>query len=306
MEGGGRMYDIRLETFLQVADKGSFNKAAEDLHITPPAVIKQINLLESELDMKLFVRTHRGLVLTEAGKSIYRDAKYIIQYCKDSLQRARKSMDTSEAIIRIGTSFMTPSQFLVSLWPQIYEKDPELKFRLVPYENTLENAREILANLGKNIDVVAGIFDEQMLQVRGCAGTELYREPFCLMVSVHHRLAAKERLTIQDLYGEELLIIRKGWMNEVDRLRQDLQNNHPDIRLVGFPFYDVNIFNQCENSNQVLLAVGKWEQVHPLMRIIPVDWDYEVPFGLLHASEPSPQVRRLLDAIHSGVLAEGR
>lgn len=63
------MYNPQLETFIRVADAGSFNKAAEELFISPPAVIKQINLLEAQLGLTLFVRTHRGLKLTEAGKS---------------------------------------------------------------------------------------------------------------------------------------------------------------------------------------------------------------------------------------------
>ena len=62
------MYNPQLETFIRVADAGSFNKAAEELFISPPAVIKQINLLEAQLGLTLFVRTHRGLKLTEAGK----------------------------------------------------------------------------------------------------------------------------------------------------------------------------------------------------------------------------------------------
>ena len=52
------MYNPQLETFLCVAECGSFNKAAEKLFISPPAVIKQINLLEENLDLQLFVRTH--------------------------------------------------------------------------------------------------------------------------------------------------------------------------------------------------------------------------------------------------------
>lgn len=61
------MYNPQLETFLCVVESGSFNKAAEKLYISPPAVIKQINLLEENLDLQLFIRTHRGLVLTKAG-----------------------------------------------------------------------------------------------------------------------------------------------------------------------------------------------------------------------------------------------
>lgn len=83
------MYNPQLETFIRAADAGSFNKAAELSFITSSAVIKQINLLEEGLGVKLFERTHRGLKLTKAGMSLYNDAKYIIQYSKDSVTRAK-------------------------------------------------------------------------------------------------------------------------------------------------------------------------------------------------------------------------
>ena len=79
----------------------------------------------------------------------------------------------------------------------------------MPFENTPENAREILADLGTNIDVVGGIFDETMLHLRKCAGLELVRRPFYCAVSIHHKLAAKDRLQITDLYGENLLLMHR-------------------------------------------------------------------------------------------------
>ena len=141
------MYNPQLDTFLRVADAGSFNKAAEESYITPTAVIKQINLLESSLDVKLFERTHRGLILTKAGKSLYQDTKYIIQYCKDSVTRAKNAMQEDTNIIRIGTSPLTPAQLLMQLWPRIQEQCPDMKFQIIPYENTPENAREIYQRL---------------------------------------------------------------------------------------------------------------------------------------------------------------
>ena len=137
------MNTVQLETFIRVAEAGSFNKAAEQLYITPPAVTKQINLFEGELGIQLFVRTHRGLMLTEAGKSFYRDAQYILQYCSDSIERAKKAMQDNGNVIRIGTSPMTPAQPLVYSWSKLQEKCPEIEFRLVPFVNTIENAREI-------------------------------------------------------------------------------------------------------------------------------------------------------------------
>lgn len=290
------MYNPQLDTFLRAADAGSFNKAAEESYITPTAVIKQINLLESSLGVKLFERTHRGLILTKAGKSLYQDTKYIIQYCKDSVTRAKNAMQEDTNIIRIGTSPMTPAQLLMQLWPRIQEQCPDMKFQIIPYENTPENAREILANLGRNIDVVGGIFDDTMLDLRHCAGLELSREPFCCAVSIHHRLATKDKLEIQDLYGENLLLMHRGWSHYVDRLRDDIWQNHNQIQIVDFDFYNMNIFNHCENSDDVLLAIPGWANVHPLLKVIPVVWEHGIPYGLLHSSRPSEIVKRFLAA----------
>ena len=55
------MYNSQLTTFVQVADSGSFNKAAEALYISSTAVIKQINALEKHLDLTLFSRTNHGI-----------------------------------------------------------------------------------------------------------------------------------------------------------------------------------------------------------------------------------------------------
>lgn len=295
------MYNPQLDTFLCVAEAGSFNKAAEKLYISPPAVIKQINLLEENLDLQLFVRTHRGLVLTKAGQSLYQDTKYIIQYCKDSVTRAKNAMQETANVIRIGTSPMTPAQVLVDLWSKLQAYCPNIKFQLIPFDNTPENAREILGNLGQNIDVVAGIFDETMLNLRQCKGLEISREPICCAVSVHHRLAQKNSLTVQDLYGENLMLMRRDWSHYVDLLRDDLWKNHPQIHIVDFDFYDVAAFNQCENNNCVLMAVENWRYVHPLLKILPVDWGYTIPFGLLHSPNPSFAVAEFLRAVEKAV-----
>lgn len=290
------LYNPQLETFLRVADAGSFNRAAEEAYITPTAVIKQINLLEDSLGVKLFERTHRGLILTKAGKSLYQDVKYIISYCRDSVTRAKNAMQEDTNVIRIGTSPMTPAQLLMQLWPKIQVHCPNIKFQIIPFENTPENAREILGNLGKNIDVVGGIFDETMLDLRSCEGLELSREPFCCAVSVHHRLAAKDTLKIQDLYGENLMLMRRDWSHYVDCLRDDIWQNHSQIHIVDFDFYDMNAFNRCENSNDVLLAIKGWANVHPLLKVIPVEWEHSIPYGLLHSPKPSETVKQFLEA----------
>lgn len=291
------IYNRQLETFILVADLGSFNKAAERKFISPTAVIKQINSLENSLDLKLFIRTNQGLTLTESGNYIYQDAKYIIQYCKDSLTRARNVMNKTHNVIRIGTSPMTPGQFLIKLWPKIHELSPDIKFELVPFDNTPENAREILKNLGHNIDIVAGIFDRKLLEYRHCEGLKIKEEPIRCAVSIYHPLANKDVLTISDLYGENLMLLKRGSFESIDNLRDDLWQNHSKINIVDFDFYSLDIFNRCENSNNVLMAVDPWDNAHPLLKILPVEWNYTVSYGFLHSQKASPLVKKFLDIV---------
>lgn len=70
-------------------------------------------------------------------------------------------------------------------------------------------------------------------------------------------------------------------------LRDDLWKNHPQIHIVDFDFYDVAVFNRCENNNCVLMAIENWRYVHPLLKILPVDWDYPSPLGFFILPTPS-------------------
>ena len=91
------------------------------------------------------------------------------------MTRAENAIQEDKNIIRIGSSPMTPVQLLMALWAKINERCPDIKVQIVPFENALENTREILGSLGKNIGMVGSIFDETTLELRGCTGLELVR-----------------------------------------------------------------------------------------------------------------------------------
>ena len=114
-------------------------------------------------------------------------------------------------------------------------------------------------------------------------------------MSVQHRLAVKDKLKPEDLYGENLLLMHREWSSYVDKLRDDIWQNHSQIKVVDFDFYSMNIFNRCENGSDVLLAISGWANVHPLLKVIPVEWEHGIPYGLLHSPKPSNTVKRFLD-----------
>ena len=292
------LYNPQLLTFLKVAEAGSFNKAAEELFISPPAVIKQINLLENALDLRLFNRSHRGLSLTTAGESLLQDAKYLVQYCDDSIQRAQAARGKEHQMIRLGASPMTPVDFLLDLWPSLQEVSPDIHFHLVPYDNTPANAREILKNLGQNIDVVAGVYDEGMFHVHSyCTGFPLQDQPMEIYMPVMHPLTKKALLHWKDLEGQTLCMIQPGWSSQMDKLRGDITVNHPKIKLRNFPFYSLEIFNHCVNQGELLVGFPMWENTHPLLTSRSMDWEYRMPYGILYNPQPSESVRHFLKAL---------
>lgn len=83
------MYNPLLNTFVAVADCGSFTKASEVLFISPTAVMKQMNALEKHLELKLIERTPSGIHLTQAGAVIYKEAKFMMEYSQKQFLRQK-------------------------------------------------------------------------------------------------------------------------------------------------------------------------------------------------------------------------
>ena len=97
-----------LQAFLAVADSGSFSRAAEQLHLTQPAVSKRIAVLEGQTDARLFDRIGRRVSLTEAGRVLLPRAREILVMVDDS-RRALGNLEGSVAPGAITQSGQTPA-----------------------------------------------------------------------------------------------------------------------------------------------------------------------------------------------------
>ena len=60
--------------------------------------------------------------------------------------------------------------------------------------------------------------------------------PLRCAVSIYNSLAQKDRLQISDLYGQNFMVIHRGWNENVDKMRDDIRNHHPQIHIVDFDF----------------------------------------------------------------------
>jgi len=214
-------------------------------------------------------------------------------------------MQGADKVIRVGNSMMTPSQFILDVWAKVRKFCPDIKFHIVPFENTPENAREILAKFGTNIDIVSGWFDEAFLDYRGCAALKLANDPICCSLSINHRLAFREKLKITDLYGETVMLIKRGWNKYTDAICDELWSEHTQIKIIDISFFNAEVFNKCESENNILIDFGNGGTVHPLLKRVPIDWDYTIPFGILHSPKPSETVSEFLEAVSKVILAVG-
>lgn len=79
----------QLKYFITIAQEQSFTKASERLHITQPALSRQIKQLEDGLGTVLFLRTKDGLILTQAGMYLFEQAQNILQQCQIVIQTIR-------------------------------------------------------------------------------------------------------------------------------------------------------------------------------------------------------------------------
>lgn len=291
------MYTRQLRTFMTTAEKGSFNSAAEYLDVTPASVMKQVNSLEERVGTRLFTRTNQGVQLTAAGEIIYKAAGRLTEEADAAVAEARKAAGTVLSSIRIGTSLLNPCRPLIDLYNSREEMKSLFSLRIIPYEDDSRKILSLLSVLGKEIDVVVGSCGSERWR-KQCSLYQLGSYKVCIAVPQRHLLASRSSLTIEDLHGETLMMGRAGDTEELDRLRAELQTEHPEIRITDTQeYYDAKVFNEAVEKNCLLLTLDAWKDVHPSLITIPVDWDYSIPYGIIYARKPSRAVEEFIERL---------
>lgn len=293
------MYNPQIETLVQVADAGSFSKAAEKMYITSVSVMNQMNTLEKRIGVKLFERTNQGVELTEAGQSIYHDAKQIIAASEAAIERARKIAGVEQPVIRIGTSILRPCKRLIDLWARADNGTQPFQIKIIPFEDNPASMSAMLKSLGHEIDCFIGPCDSAVWK-KSYNIHPLGICKCCIAVSRRHRLAQKDFVRWSDMAGETLLLVKQGQSPTIDRIREEVMTAHPDIQIVDTPnFYDMEAFNACEQHGYMMEVPDTWAEVHPSIVTLPVEWNYEMPFGIVYAHKPSRAFSEFLKSIDS-------
>jgi DNA-binding transcriptional LysR family regulator len=125
----------RLRTFQIVTEVGSFTKAGFELNLTQSAVSRQIAALEQELGTVLFIRSGRGLVLTEGGEYFLRTVKEMSKNLSLGLARLNELRAKPEGPLRVTTTIGFGSAWLTSRINRFHVLYPDIQVSLLLVDN---------------------------------------------------------------------------------------------------------------------------------------------------------------------------
>jgi LysR family hydrogen peroxide-inducible transcriptional activator len=192
-----------LKYIVAVARERHFGRAAEACFISQPTLSVAVKKLEEELGLSLFERRKGEVTVTPVGKQIIAQAQRVLEEASGIKQIARQGQDQLEGPLRLGAIYTIGPYLLPHLIPQLAATAP--KMPLVIEENYTASLSEKLKRGELDVIVISLPFDEPGVQT-----LPLYREPFVLLLPSSHPLNQKRGFAIDDLRGEEVLLLGAG------------------------------------------------------------------------------------------------
>lgn len=292
------MLETWLKTFLCVCEYGSFTKAAELLFLSPTAIMKQMNQLEIYFDCTIFERSSKGVCLTPAGACLQRDAHELLTGIDQVRERMREAGEMPAWKIRIGYMFQPYAKLLASIVDGIGEEAQRYQIRVSALPEAANSTKKALKLLGKDYDFLLGPCD--ITERSGVARVILQRQKFCLAVPRYSVHAIKTVIQPSELNGCTLRMVEEGQNAAVDALRRDLKSAYPGISLLdNSNESDQEILNDCVEHGHMILATENQTELHPLMKLIPVDWNYYLSVGLMYKVPNSQKIEMFADKVKS-------
>lgn len=180
----------------------SFARAAEQLHLTHAAISLQVKQLEEVFGAPLFDRIGKRVFLTEAGAIVLDHARQILQSLKDADESllALKGLKGGRVAIAVTS---TAEYFAPGLLAQFRRVQADVRVRLL-VDNREEVSRLLMAN-----EVDLAIMGRPPAEMDADA-VNFAPHPLVLIASAGHPLAGRERLSINDLAGETLIVRESG------------------------------------------------------------------------------------------------
>lgn len=192
---------VHLRTFYHVARAKSFSAAAEILHLSQPAVSRQIQSFERELDVTLFAVRGRRVELSEAGRLLFHYAEQVLSLADEAESMLTSLKDLEHGEVRISSSSTPGNYLLPEPIARFRQRHPGLAITL-----RSANSHLVFEHVGSG---------ESELGFAGCSPSytgffveTLFEDELLLVASPQHPLARKGALTSKDL-ADQILVTRE-------------------------------------------------------------------------------------------------
>ena len=191
--------DLRqLKYFMAVAEERHLGRAALKLHLSQPPLTRQIQALEDELGAALFVRTPRGMELTQAGEALLEDARTIRALAEQAKDRARRAGRGQVGRLELGVYGSAIFGVVPHILTLFRERHPDVELSLhqaqTPAQVAALRQRRVLA-----------VFERLLPDEEDIAVELVAREPLWVAMSESHALAAAEHVAVEALRGETIV-----------------------------------------------------------------------------------------------------
>ncbi|SAK89901.1 LysR family transcriptional regulator [Caballeronia catudaia] len=219
-----KVENSELEAFVAVAELGSFQKAADRLHLTQPGLSRRIQKLEQALGVELFHRTTRSVALTGVGRQFLPMARQQISQLGTMLSSIREIAEKRFGKVRLASIPTVVNRVLPDVLRLYAEKYPQVGVQIFDgnHDFVLGQVRAGLAEFGISLDPG----DDEDLTFE-----PLLTDRYVLAVHRGHPWAEQERITLSDLAGTKLII---GGRDSGNRLLLELLLGHESISLRWF------------------------------------------------------------------------
>ena len=185
------MADRRLKIFHTVARLLNFTKAAEELHMTQPAVTFQIRQLEEQFNTRLFDRTHNKVTLTDVGKQVYSYSERILKLYEEMTRNITEMTGDVSGAVTLGASTTIAEYMLPLLIGEFKNKFPEVMINL--RESNTEDIVSMVENNDIDLGIVEGSVNNKNLVVEECKMDHLV-----VIMPNNHMLASEKKLRVED------------------------------------------------------------------------------------------------------------
>ena len=212
----------QLITFLEVAELGNFSRAADKVLRSQPAVSAQIRQLEDEYGAKLFDRTKKSVTLTPAGELLLDYVRRMLALRDESLRAIADSDPEIRGVLSIGANETTFLYVLPKVLARYHQQYP--KVRITVYRNFSHKVLEKVEDDEVELGVVTTPVKSESLAV-----VPIFKDRLVWIVSADSPLAAKKKVTLDELAQEDLILHKMGSLRRL--LEKQLRPFRPQLRV---------------------------------------------------------------------------